>query len=181
MDRKRAGLTLIEVTLAIAIGLVLLGGTVAAYNAVRASSAMSNARAMVGTIQTNIGMDKFRTGSPPPFANIATNRDSTGKPLFPGTTGTLPGDPEYNVNGVLLYNSAVSPSPLATGDPTPAWDHPNFAGSPTPTPPAGFSPPPGYTAPTAYGRGGWLYDPATGALRLNLSNKAFQDQRPGSW
>ncbi len=44
-----------------------------------------------------------------------------------------------------------------------------------------FTPPSGYAAPAAYGRGGWLYDPNTGSLRVNLSNKAHQDIRPGSW
>lgn len=181
MFRIRRGLTLIETALAAAVGLIILAAAVAGFNYAQTSAKFSSAKSAVGTIQTNIAMDKFRTGSPPPFANVASNRDSLGKPLFPGTNGVLPGDPVYNVNGVLIYNSTVSPSPMAAGDPTPAWDHPNFAGSPTPTPPTGFTAPTGYTAPSAYGKGGWLYDPNTGSFRANLSNKAYQDQRPGGW
>jgi hypothetical protein len=174
-------MTLVEVALAAAVGLVMLAAAVAGFNYAQTSAKFSASKSTVGTIQTNIGMDKFRTGTPPPFANVAANRDSLGRPLFPGTTGVLPGDPVYNVNGVLLYNSTATPGPLAVGDPSPAWDHPVFAGSPTPTPPPGFTAPTGYVAPPAYGRGGWLYDPTTGSFRANLSNKAYQDQRPGAW
>jgi prepilin-type N-terminal cleavage/methylation domain-containing protein len=181
MIRNRPGMTLIEIALAVAIGLIVIAASAAGFSGVQRNAKFSSAKSTVGTVQTNLGMDKFRTGSPPPFANVANNRDSLGKPLFPGSNGTLPGDPIHNVNGVLIFNSAASPVPLASNAPTPAWDHPNFLGSPVPSPVAGFTPPPGYIAPAGYGRGGWLYDPATGAFRANLSNQEYQDQRPGTW
>jgi prepilin-type N-terminal cleavage/methylation domain-containing protein len=184
MLRNRGGFTLVEVSLAVAVGLILMASSVALFNSVQRGAKFSNAKSMVGTVQTNIGASKFRsaTGSPPPFSAVAANLDpNTGKPFFADTTGVLPGDPAYGRNGVILFDSTATPCPIAAGDPTPAWDHPVFKGSPVPTPPPGFVAPAGYTAAPAYGQGGWLYDPNTGAFRANLSNKDYQDQRPGGW
>jgi hypothetical protein len=180
MDRKRAGLTLIEVTLAIAIGLVLLGGTVAAYNAVRASSAMSNARAMVGTIQTNIGMDKFRMGTPPPITapgaapwpascSVTGNMDSTGKPYWPNApvSGQLPDDPVMGKHTVMTFTASDAPVAISTGASSDRWDNPVFAGTANQA--------------AGYGKGGWLYDPSSGAFRINLSNDAYPADKPSAW
>jgi prepilin-type N-terminal cleavage/methylation domain-containing protein len=184
MTQTRRGFTLVEVSLAVAVGLALMAASVAMFNSVQRGAKFSNAKSVVGTIQTNIGASKFRsnTGSPPPFSAVAGNMDpNTGKPFWPDSQGVLPPDPVYGRNGVLLYNSLATPGPLAVGDAQVIWDHPNFAGSPVPTPPPTFVAPAGYTAPTAYGQGGWLYDPSTGAFRVNLSNKDYSDQRPGAW
>lgn len=184
MTQTRRGFTLVEVSLAVAVGLALMAASVAMFNSVQRGAKFSNAKSVVGTIQTNIGASKFRssTGSPPPFNAIATNMDpNTNKPFWPDSPGVLPPDPVYGVNGVLIFNSLATPGPLSVGDGQPVWDHPNFAGSPVPTPPPTFVAPAGYTAPAAYGRGGWLYDPSTGAFRVNLSNKDYADQRPGAW
>ncbi|MNS45483.1 hypothetical protein D3C72_779510 [compost metagenome] len=184
MLQSRRGFTLVEVALAVAVGLMIMAASVMAFQGVQRGAKFSNAKSLVGTVQTNIGASKFRspTGSPPPFAAVATNMDpNTGKPFWPDSAGKLPGDPVYGLNGVMIYNSMASPVAIVAADPTPAWDNPVFQGSPTPTPPPGFVAPAGYTLPTAYGRGGWLYDPNTGAFRANLSNKDHQDQRPGGW
>jgi prepilin-type N-terminal cleavage/methylation domain-containing protein len=184
MFQRRPGFTLVEVSLSIAVGLVVMAAAIAAFSGVQRATKFSNAKSMVGTIQTNIGAAKFRspTGSPPPFSAVAGNLDpNTGKPFWPDSPGKLPGDPVYGINGVMIYSSTATPAPIAAGDPTPAWDHPSFQGSPTPTPPPGFTAPAGYTLPAGYGKGGWLYDPTTGAFRANLSNKDHQDQRPGGW
>ena len=184
MLQSRRGFTLVEVALSVAVGLMIMAASVAAFQAVQRGAKFSNAKSLVGTVQTNIGASKFRSasGSPPPFSAVATNLDpNTSKPFWPDTTGTLPGDPVYGVNGVLLFDSLASPVPLSVGDASPSWDNPVFQGSPVPTPPPGFVAPAGYATPPAYGRGGWLYDPNTGAFRANLSNKEYIDQRPGSW
>lgn len=170
---RRPGLTIVETVLSIAIGLVLMGGVVATYYSVRASSAMSNARSMVGTIQTNIGMDKFRLGTPPPMTpvpsasattGVAINRDSTGKPFWPDSSlgTTMPADPVTGRNTVMSYYSTLAPTALVAGDPTDRWDNPVF-GSP------------------AYGKGGWLYDENTGSFRINLSNRDYIADHPSQW
>lgn len=177
MRRTRPGFTLVEAVLAISVGLLVLGATIVGYNQVHNSAAMTNARSTVATINTNIGMEKFRLGSPPPMtpapastssAAVSLNHDSVGKQYYPGAASpfALPGDPVYNDNTIQVYDSTASPTPLAAGDPTDSWDNPIFAST-------GGSP--------AYGKGGWLYDPATGAFRINLSNHDYPGDRPGSW
>jgi prepilin-type N-terminal cleavage/methylation domain-containing protein len=172
MSRRTPGFTLIEVMLATAVGLVLMGASIYAYNSVKKGSSLSQARSMVGTMQTNIGMEKFRNGSPPPMtpapassASISTNLDSTNKPYWPGsdTPGQLPPDPITGKNQVLQYSSVASPTPLVAGAPTPQWDNPVFSSG------------------GQYGQGGWLYDPNTGAFRINLSNQQYPEERPGNW
>jgi hypothetical protein len=177
MPIRRAGVTIIETALAVAIGLVMMTGVIATYYSVRNASNISNARSMVGTIQTNVGMDKFRLGVPPPITPVpsastntalSTNVDSVGKPFFPGgpAAGSLPNDPITNSNVLLYYDSTLSPTPLASNDPSERWDSPVF-----------FSPSPN----SGYGKGGWLYDPATGSFRINLNNHDYPGDRPGGW
>lgn len=180
MFRRSRGFTLVEVALAVAIGLAIMAAGSAMFTSVQRGAKFSQAKTIVGTIQTNTAMDKFRQGTPPAFSALFANRDSSNKPFYSNTTA-LPPDPINGYNGVLYFDSLATPRPLVAGDPTPAWDHPVFAPGPTPTPPPGFVPPAGSNQPPAYGRGGWLYDPNTGAFRINLSNKDYPDQRPGAW
>lgn len=175
----RLGFTLVEVSLAISIGLAIMAASVYAYRQVMEASKFSQAKTMVGTIQTNIGMEKFRAGTPPPLspapgsspapsaavpASLLTNTDSLGKAYYANSAvgNVLPVDPVMGLNTVTAYNSAASPTPLVAGAPTPQWDNPIFASPGT-------------------GRGGWLYDASTGAFRINLSNQAYPDQRPATW
>jgi hypothetical protein len=177
LPKHRAGLTLIEITLSIAIGLVMMTGVIAAYYSTRTSSNISSARSMVSTIQTNVAMDKFRLGSPPPLTpvpaatsttSISSNVDSVGKPYYPGAPlpGALPNDPVLNGTLLLTFDSTASPVPLALNDPSERWDNPVFL---TPGAPGG------------YGKGGWLYDPNTGSFRINLNNHDYPGDRPGGW
>ena len=187
MPHNRRGFTLIEVALAVAVGLALMAASVAVFHSVQRGAKFSNAKSVVGTIQTNIGASKFRdsAGQPPAFDEVATNTDRTDpaktKPFWPDSAGVLPPDPVFGVNGVLTFDSTQPKGALAAGDGADLHDLAIFNGAAVPAPPPGFTPPAGYTAPTAYGRGGWLYDPATGAFRVNLSNKDYPDQRPGAW
>lgn len=174
----RPGFSLIEVSLALSVGLMLIAGSVLAYNQINQSSRIQNAKTMVGIIQGNIGMEKFRLGVPPPFTprpsvspaqGVSLNRDSTGKQYAPqGTSTSLPVDPVRLVNTLYNFDSEASPVPLSAGAPTPEWDNPIFL-SPSPS-----------VAP-GYGNGGWLYDERTGAFRANLSNADYPDQRPANW
>lgn len=171
----RRGLTLIETTLAIVVGLMVLGGTVAAYQQMNQSAKFSKSKTIVGTVQTNVQIDKFRLGTAPALLSttvdatgalygVGRNRDSQGKAYWPDTlSGTaMPLEPVTNVATVTAFTSTMTAVPLSAGAPTGEWDLPIF-GSP------------------AYGQGGWLYDASTGAFRANLSNKTYPDQRPGSW
>ncbi|HEY9724143.1 MAG TPA: prepilin-type N-terminal cleavage/methylation domain-containing protein [Oscillatoriaceae cyanobacterium] len=161
---RRSGFTLVEVSLAIAVGLVLMAAGIYAYQGMQQSARFSQAREMVGTMQTNIGMEKFRLGSPPPLSEVQSNTDSTGKQFWSGTAaGSLPADPVMNQATIATFDSTASPVPLKSGDPQNEWDNPHM-GSPAPV-----------------GQGGWLYDPNTGAFRINLSNRDYPDQRPGTW
>ena len=171
----RKGFTLIEVALSVATGLVVLGATVYAFNQVNQSSKLANYKTIVGTVQGNISMDKFRLGTPPPQTplptgspySLSTNTDSVGKPYYPqGTTGALPNDPVNGYNTVFTFDSTATAVPLVTGAPTPQWDNPVFLSA---------------TASPGYGKGGWLYDPATGAFRANISNQDYPADKPGSW
>jgi type II secretory pathway pseudopilin PulG len=177
MNSRRPAFSLVEVVLAIAVGLVLMSGTIAAYNAVRQGSQISQARTMVGTIQTNIGMDKFRNGSPPPMTpsaspsgvSVWTNLDSAGKAYWPNApvNGQLPPDPVLGKATLMPYSSTAAPTALAAGAPTEQWDNPCFYGSAAAT--------------AGYGKGGWLYDASTGAFRINLSNKDYPGDKPSGW
>ncbi len=172
----RSGFSLIEIALAVAVGLMVLGATVFAFNQVNASSKMANTKTIVGTVQGNIAMDKFRIGSPPPrtpvpgatpVLGVSINTDYTGTAYYPqASPGAMPNDPVTGYNDVLPYDSTATAVPLVAGAPTPQWDNPVFL-SPGPTP--------------GYGKGGWLYDEATGSFRANLSNQDYPDQRPASW
>lgn len=174
---ERPGFSLVEVALAITAGLMLVAASVTAFRQIQASARLNSAKAMVGTIATNIGMDKFRLGTPPPLAatpspysstfGIQLNTDSIGKPYHPeGSPGALPPDPVTLQNTVLPFDSTASAVPLASSAPTPQWDNPVFL-SPGPSP--------------GYGKGGWLYDASTGAFRINLTNQAYPAERPGQW
>jgi prepilin-type N-terminal cleavage/methylation domain-containing protein len=160
-SRATRGFTLIEVALAVAIGVTLLGASVMAYRGVQQSSRFAQARSMVGTIQTNIGMDKFRRGTPPTLAALQSNLDSAGKPFWPSSTA-FPADPIVNDATISPFSSASAAVALTAGDAQNLWDNPVFTQS-------------------GYGNGGWLYDASTGAFRLDLSNQAYPDQRPGAW
>jgi type II secretory pathway pseudopilin PulG len=175
---RRAGFTIIEVALAIAISLVMMGAVIGVYNSVRVSTNMSNARSMVGTIQTNIAMDKFRLGGSPPrtpqpvpssSAVVSQNLDSNGKPYWPGgiAATVLPNDPILGNNLVLYFDSTMTPVPLVTNDPTDRWDNPVFLS-------------PGAAA-AGYGKGGWLYDDVHGSFRINLTNHDYPGDHPGGW
>ena len=166
MVHKRPGFTLIEVSLAVVIGIVILAASVAGFNGVKRAAKFSQAKSMVGTVQTNLAMEKFRTGSPPPVARLQANRDSANRPFWPDANSVMPNEPITGQNAILPFDSTATPVPLAAGAPSPSWDNPIFL---TPGPAPG------------YGKGGWLYDPATGAFRLNLSNQDYPDQRPGAW
>lgn len=172
----RLGFSLVEVALAIATGLMVLGATVYAFNQVNASSKLANYKTIVGTVQGNISMDKFRLGTPPPKTpmpsgspySIKTNTDSVGKPYYPqASVGALPNDPVHGQNNVLTFDSTATAVPLITGAPTPQWDNPIFLTTTSESP--------------GYGKGGWLYDPATGAFRANVSNQTYPADKPGSW
>ena len=168
----RPGFSLVEVALAIATGLMVLGASVYAFNQVNKASKTAQAKSMVGTIQGNISMDKFRLGTPPPYTpnpaatptyGVSINVDSVGKPYYTqGTPGVMPTEPVTGKTTIMSFDSTATAVPLVAGAPTPQWDNPVF-GSP------------------AYGQGGWLYDPATGSFRANLSNQAYPGDKPGSW
>lgn len=176
---RRPGLSLIEVTLGVAVGLLIMGSSVVAYQQIRTSSKFSAAKSMVGTIQTNIGMEKFRLGSAPPQTPapgataptgesvapaLQNNLDSASRAYWPAgvTARALPADPVMGLSTVMPYTSTASATPLAANAPSAQWDNPIFANS-------------------TYGKGGWLYDTRTGAFRINLSNQDYPEQRPGSW
>lgn len=172
--RSRTGLTLVETALSVAVGLVVVAGSIAAYNQINKSAKFSQAKTMVGTIQTNIGMDKFRLGSPVPLSSnqaatpstfgIQINMDSVGNPYYRDSqnTNALPNDPVMGKNTIMSYTYNASPVALSPGAPSAQWDNPVF-GSP------------------AYGQGGWLYDASTGNFRINLSNQTYPEHRPGAW
>lgn len=173
----RPGISLVEVVLAVTIGLTLIGGSVYAYQQTRSASRVKEAQMVVGVVQTNIGMDKFRLGAPPPLAatpspypssfGVGLNVDSQGRPYHPqGTGSALPADPISGLDTVLPFDSTATPVPLVSNAPTPQWDNPVFLT-------AGPSP--------GYGHGGWLYDASTGAFRLNYSNQQYPAERPGAW
>ena len=180
---RQKGFTLIEVALAVAVGLVVIAGAIYGFNSTQTSAKFSQAKSVVGTLQTNIGMDKFRQGTPPSPDSLFANQDSAGRPFYPGVDGgKLPAEPTTGVNGMLRFDSTASPVPLVSADigQTNLYDNPVFApGAVAPTP--AFVAPAGYTQPPGYGKGGWLYDPTTGAFRANLSNKDYPDQRPANW
>lgn len=178
-SKAHPAFTLVEVALSVSIGLAIMAASVYAYQQVMEASKFSQAKTMVGTIQTNIGMEKFRAGTPPPIspapgaspapsaavpAALYNNVDSMGKAYFSNsaTGNRLPQDPVTGNNTLTAFNANASPTPLVPGAPTPQWDNPIFA------------------SPGA-GQGGWLYDPNTGAFRINLSNQQYPDQRPGTW
>lgn len=175
-DHARPGFSLVEIALAIATGLMVLGATVYAFNQANAASKLSQYKTIVGTVQGNISMDKFRLGTPPPKTpmptgspyGISTNTDSVGKPYYPqASVGALPGDPVFGYNTVLTFDSTATAVPISPGAPTPQWDNPVFTTTTTESP--------------GYGKGGWLYDPATGAFRANISNQTYPGDKPGSW
>lgn len=176
-SQARQGFSLIEVALAIATGLLVLGATVYAFNQANRASKMSQYKIIVGTVQGNISMDKFRLGTPPPWTaapttspySINTNTDSVLKPYYPqASVGAMPADPVYGYNNVLYWDKSTATAvPLSPGAPTDQWDNPVFLDSTTQSP--------------GYGKGGWLYDPATGAFRANISNQDHPGDKPGSW
>ncbi|MEB3196732.1 MAG: hypothetical protein VKP62_05960 [Candidatus Sericytochromatia bacterium] len=173
----RAGISLVEVSLAIVVGLIVASASVYTYQQVRASARLKEAQMIVGTVQSNIAVDKFRLGQAPPLAatpspyasvfGVSLNVTSAGGNYHPqGGVNTLPADPVSGYSTVLAFDSQASPVPLVAGAPTPQWDNPVFL-SPGPSP--------------GYGNGGWLYDQTQGAFRLNYSNQQYPAERPARW
>lgn len=162
MHAQRRGFTLIEVSLAVAVGMVILAASIFAYQQVNMSSRFAAAKQMSATIQTNIGMEKFRTGSAPAYDDLVTNMDSASKAYWPGDSSGFPADPVMGVDTVATYDSSLAAVDLGSSDAENMWDHPVFLDA-------------------SYGKGGWLYDEDTGAFRINLSNKAYPEQRPSAW
>lgn len=163
MFAARRGMTLIEIALAVTIGLALLIGSVYAYNQTKVSAEWSQAKTMVGTISTNIAMQKFRTGQPPTLAQLQSNTDNLGHPYWPQTNGVLPADPVSGSDSAIAqYSSASAAVAINPGDPQTSWDNPYFQ-----TP--------------GSGQGGWLYDPSTGSFRINYSNAQYPEQHPSTW
>lgn len=165
MFKRRTGFTMIEVALAIAVGLAVIAGAVVAYNGMQQSAKFQQAKTMVGTIQTNIGMQKFRKSTPPTADEVASNEDSAGKPFWPGTDpGDFPADPITNTDTIATYDSTEDATALDPADvgKTEYYDNPIFLDP-------------------AMGQGGWLYDETTGTFRINLSNKEYVEHQPSKW
>lgn len=165
MFQRRSGFTMIEVALAIAVGLAVIAGAVVAYNGMQTSAKFSQAKTMVGTIQTNIGMQKFRKSTPPTAEEVASNEDSTGKPFWPGTDpGDFPDDPITLSDAIATYDSTEDATALVPADigKTEYYDNPIFQDA-------------------GMGKGGWLYDETTGTFRVNLSNKDYPEHQPSRW
>lgn len=155
---RRDGFTLVEVALAVAIGIAIMAATVYAYTSMQSEARYSQWKTMVGTIQTNIAMQKFRTGTAPTLAVVESNTDNLGKAFWPGTSGALPTDPIYNSNTVTQFDSTQAPVTITGSTQT---DNPYFNTTTT--------------------RGGWLYDPNTGSFRANLSNADDVEHKPSTW
>jgi len=162
MNRQR-GFTILEVVLAVSLGVLLIVGASAAFSAYRIQTNYNRAKMLLAGTRSNITMYRYRKGSFPKAGpvvgtctdgngndiacSICTNTDDQGNPFFPGSNpGTLPIDPVRNIaaiNDTLIANCAA----------TPAWDSTGATSTTFPD-----------------DTGGWLYDPTLGVLSINLKN-----------
>ena len=124
--RSRKGFTLVEVALAVAVGLIIIGGAVLGYNAVKDNASNSNARNRVLSAVTMIEEYSAANGGQYP-ASVADATDvSTGafsamwqakcpddKALSPwgGATGDADGVTEL---GPLDFGSTTAPTTAST-------------------------------------------------------------------
>lgn len=122
VSKPRSGFTLVEVALAVAVGLLIIGGSVIMYNAVKDNAASANAREKVNKAATivteyaaaNSGFYPVSAVGGGQFTAIYKRRlpDEYAQSPWGGTTG----DPG---NGV----SEMAPFTDGTADPTTAPNH----------------------------------------------------------
>ena len=110
----RRGFTLIETMLAVTVGLMLIAGSIATYNQINRSSKFARSKTIVGTVQTNIQMDKFRLGSPPPL--LSTTNDTTGQLWGVGRNRDIRQSPD-GFNNHATENRDGKPTPVVRLEP----------------------------------------------------------------
>lgn len=166
MTRKQLGFTLVEVILAIVVGLVVMAGGFAAFHQFNETAKINRAKAIVATVQSSIQQFKYRTGTlPDTQVNIGLNKDDRGEPFYK-STGTLtnlvplgmpdghfsetnlPPDPIHGKTA-LYYSDDATPSVVTDTD--------------------------------GKSLGGWLYLYATGQFYLNVSDEDIPDDPPSKW
>lgn len=86
---KFRGFTLLEVTLAIVVGLVILSGALAAFKQYRDGARINQAKLQLATLKQNIAMARYRTGTFPILGAVAA-ANLSGTSLTVPATAVIP-------------------------------------------------------------------------------------------
>ena len=96
--KREKGVSLIEITLAVVIGVIVIIGILTGYGAQSEAARYNNAKSIVDTVRTAIQTQRSSTGSCPTLAQLGNNLMSNGNPFY-GTNGANQGD--CNRNGTI--------------------------------------------------------------------------------
>ncbi|GEM_PF-2057969 len=149
---RRNGFSLLEVTMALAISLVLMAAGTYAYRQHMRAAQINRAKVMLETIRQGIAMYRYRQGTFPPIGTLIApatpslyaNMDDLGQAFYSLGPGVPLRDP-------LIPPSGAGPSPIVQrGDATASW-------------------------------GGWVYDPLNGTIMPNLPGAEFPGDPPERW
>lgn len=109
---RRAGLTLLEAVLAVAIGVVLLAAAMIAMRMRLTAARIHEAKAMLASIRNSIAAEHERTGAWPAAGpatatpSLASNTDDLGNPFWGAPGSTFPADPMGG--GTNIYSPPTS-------------------------------------------------------------------------
>ncbi len=148
------GISLLEVALAVSVGLMLTAGGVYAYRQHLHSTHISQAKLMLSTMRQEIEMYRYRTGRPPTHAVLSANQYElvTGDPASRRAFYGKPGSP--------LRDPLHPPMTAGLGSPIKNLRTGEATGSPW---------------------GGWGYHETTGYLEPNLDPDQFKYDPPSAW
>ncbi|MNT23451.1 hypothetical protein D3C72_1588700 [compost metagenome] len=148
------GISLLEVSLAVSVGLMLTAGGVYAYRQHLKSTQVTQAKLMLSTMRQEIEMYRYRTGRPPTHAVFITNVYE----LVPGNPATRKAF--YGKPAAPLRDPLNPPMDAAVSSPIKNLAAAQATGSPW---------------------GGWAYHQTTGYLEPNLDPAAFPGDPPSAW
>lgn len=161
---RRNGFSLLEVALALSVGLAMLAAGVYTYKQYTRGMQINKAKLMLASMRQEIAMQRYRTGSYP-----VLGADYVATPSIRSNTTDLKAAQANRFTP--FYDLGYAPTAAATN---------NLLADPLYPPGGGGSPITSSAVATA-SWGGWIYNQTTGALAPNLPDSISPGDPPRLW